>query len=251
MRCSHELRVSLRAWRFLSVMVAALFGAAALVQAAPTINNVSTRGLTIGAASSLVLDGAEFDANLKIVSTLPIAEQKVQLEGSNNRAKIELKVADQAAPGIYSLRVANAGGVSNAVLIAVDRLPNQPLAPQTTALPVALQGSLTGESRVRTTVAAKKGQLFLAEVECQRLASSFRPVLRLFDARGVQVAWAAPSNALGGDSRLVASIPADGEYAVEVHDVLFAPQAPVTSDSSLASSVTPTLLSRAVRRSVN
>lgn len=190
--------------------------------AEPTISNVSVRALTIGAPQTLVIEGAELLPDPKLLLPAPLAASVMQPGATANRVAFDLKVADHANPGVYALRLASGQGASNAVLMAVDRLATLPLAEQTTAaLPVALSGVVGGEARVRTTVAGKKGQTLIADVECQRLGGSFRPVLRLYDPRGVQLAWSAPSAALGGDSRLTALLPVDGPYVVEVHDVLF------------------------------
>jgi len=206
---------------FLTGLLLGLMWSSPAATAAPTISNVSVRALTIGAPQVLVVDGADLLPDPKLILSVPLAKQAIQAGATANRVTFELQVADVASPGIYPVRVASGKGVSNSTFIAIDRLPNFALAADTTTLPVSLLGTLTGDGRVRTTIVGKKGQTLVAEVECQRLASSFRPVVRLIDSRGVQLAWGAPVPALGGDSRLIATLPADGNYVVEVQDILF------------------------------
>lgn len=203
----------------LSVLASSSF--ATEIFAEPTVGSIGVRGLTIGAAQQLSIDGGELGPDSKLLLAAPLAAQQVAPGASAGRTVFDVTVADSAAPGIYALRVANAKGVSAPTLVAIDRLPNLPFSDKTTATPVALHGRLGGDQRQRTTVVAKKGQLLTAEVECQRLGGGFRPVLRLYDARGVQLAWSGPNATLGGDARLTVAVPADGEYAVEVHDMLF------------------------------
>jgi hypothetical protein len=46
-------------------------------------------------------------------------------------------------------------------------------------------------------------------------------VVRLYDAKGVQLAYAQTNAALAGDARLDVALPHDGKYTVEVHDALY------------------------------
>lgn len=189
--------------------------------AAPTISNVSQRGLQPATPQTLVIEGAELDGDSKLVTNLPLDSQQLQPGSAPNRVTFSLQVAAHASPGPYSVRVSNAKGVSNAVYLAVDKLPQTALSERTASLPAALLGALAGDARPRTTFAGLKGQTVVAEVECQRLGGSFRPVVRLYDSRGVQVAWSGPQRALSGDARLTATLPTDGDYVIEVHDVLY------------------------------
>src|SRR5205085_2660953 len=116
---------------------------------------------------------------------------------------------------------ANAKGVSNAVAVGIDDLPQAPFTPEPVTLPVALHGSIPGSASVVATFTGKKGQRIVAEVEARRLGSALDPLLELYNAGRVQVAWAQGLPRLGGDARLEALLPADGKYAVELRDVLY------------------------------
>src|SRR5689334_15148414 len=95
----------------------------AVAVAAPQINNVSQRGLKIGEATVLVFDGGEMAPETRIVSSLPLKSQQVKPDGNAGRVAIEVVVDEAAQPGIYALRLASASGISNSVLVGVDRLP--------------------------------------------------------------------------------------------------------------------------------
>ena len=89
-------------------------------------------------------------------------------------------------------------------------------------VPVALEGSLAGSKKLTTSFNGKAGQALLCEVEAQRLGEKVRPVLHLYDTQNRQIAWSWPTPALSGDTRLSVTLPADGLYTVEVHDLQYA-----------------------------
>jgi hypothetical protein len=116
--------------------------------------------------------------------------------------------------------------VSLPVVIGVDALPQKPFAAKVESLPVALHGSLAGATVLETTFAGKAGQKLTVEVEAQRVGSKLRPVIHLYNAKKLQLAWAWGTPALDGDARLTATLPADGQYTVSLHDAEYAGQNP-------------------------
>src|SRR5262249_41388582 len=72
-----------------------------------------------------------------------------------------------------------------------------------------------------TTLSGKKGQRLVIEVEARRIGSAIEPVLKLLDPRRIEIAAARPSTPLGGDTRLVTVLPADGTYTVEINDLQY------------------------------
>ena len=142
------------------------------------------------------------------------------------QATFDVTLDGDVEPGYHHLRVATDDGVSAPVVIAVDRLPQRPVTAAVAALPVALHGTVVGSAVVETKFAGKAGQKVMVEVEAQRLGSKLRPVVHLVNARRVQVAWAWPTPSMGGDVRLEATLPEDGEYTVAVHDLEYAAPAP-------------------------
>jgi hypothetical protein len=208
-------------FRLALAVVAGLLAAPSLLDAAPAINNLSLRGLRIGEATTLVIDGAELSADAQVILAAPIAAQEVKPGATDKRVEIALTLAAEATPGIYALRVATPRGISNAVAVGIDGLPQQPFASQIEDLPVALSGALTGGQILETTFAGAKGQRIVIEVESARLGAKLRPVIRLEDPRGVQLAWGQPQRAIGEDARIETVLPADGQYTIRLHDLLY------------------------------
>src|SRR5688500_7774398 len=88
--------------------------------AAPQINNVSLRGLTIGQPTTIVIDGADLLPNPQLVFPLKLAAQKVKPGATPARVEIEVTLDARATPGIYWLRLGSGRGISNPVAIGVD-----------------------------------------------------------------------------------------------------------------------------------
>lgn len=200
----------------LAVLV--VLAAASSLAAPPKITNIDFRGLQVGGKTTLTIDGADLLPDPKLVTAFPIANAVLKENARPNRIQLDVTLDGSVPPAYYNLRVATAQGVSNPIVVVVDRLPQRLAAKQVAALPVAISGNLTGSSLLETTIDGKAGQQVIIEVEAQRLGSRLRPVVHLYDDRGAQLAWAMPSRQLSGDARCAAKLPADGRYTVTLHD---------------------------------
>ncbi len=189
--------------------------------AAPQISNLSIRGLRTGASTTLTIEGTDLLPNPRIILAAPITSQAVKEGAAANRVQIDVALPANVPPGIYHLRVGNPKGISNSVVIGIDDLAQVPFGPQVNDLPAALHGNLAESAILQTSFAGKKGQRVIADVEARRLGAAIDPVLNLYDPRRVQLAWSQPQAALGGDARLEATLPADGQYIVELYDLSY------------------------------
>ncbi|MBC8117392.1 MAG: hypothetical protein H7062_23590, partial [Candidatus Saccharimonas sp.] len=147
-------------------------------------------------------------------------------QSNANRVVLTATLPNETSPGLAQLRLATTDGMSNSVTVALDRLPQMPFAESIATLPVSLHGSVPGSGSSKTSFTGKAGEDLLIEVEAKRLGSKLRPVVQVFDAQRLQIAWALPSPTLGGDARVAIKLPRDGQYTVEVHDVQYAPPGP-------------------------
>jgi hypothetical protein len=200
------------------LLITALCIATPSLWAAPQINNVSQRGVKIGESSTLIFDGAELSPDARLITNLPLKSQQTKPDATANRVAVVVVVDDAAQPGIYAVRLASASGISNPVLIAVDRLPQKLLSEQVETLPVALSGNLSGSEVKKIIFVGQKDQAIVIDVEAQRLGANFKPVLRLYDERGRQITSGVSQPWLGGDARCIAKLPDSGKYTVELHD---------------------------------
>jgi len=247
----------------------------------PSIRALDIRGLTIGGTTTLTIDGDDLGSVVivppkaaasktagpkaadpknadpkaaakpaieksigpgpKLMLPFP-AKQVLKPGATEKRAVFDVTLADDVAPGYYNLRLTTEGGISLPVVIAVDRLPQQPFPPATLSpptppaapgaakavvapplqLPVALHGTASGSVPLEASFTGKSGQSITAEIESQRLGGKLRPVVHLYGPKRVQLAWSWPSPSLSGDTRLTAVLPADGTYVISVHDLEYA-----------------------------
>jgi hypothetical protein len=200
--------------------------AAAPAQAVPVINKVTPRSLAVGGTTTLTIEGADLAPNPRLVLPVAIERQEVKPGGGANRVQIEVKLPSNIVAGIRPLRIASDLGISGPTAVAIDELVTMPFSSSVSNLPAALEGELTGGTVLRTSFRGAKGQSFVAEIESRRLGSALNPILRLLNARGVQIAFAADDAVLSDDARLDTVLPADGEYTLELHDALFRGAAP-------------------------
>jgi hypothetical protein len=203
----------------------ALFVGTSPVAAEPVLRAVSVRGLQVGGTTTLTIDGDDLGKEPRLL--LPFAAKQERKAGATDKqATFDVTLAADVTPGYYNLRLAAEGGVSLPVIIGVDRLPQRPFAAEIAALPIALHGPAVGAAGVETKFAGKAGQKALIEVEAQRLGSKLRPVIHLYNSKRLQLAWTWGKPALDGDARLEATLPADGEYTIAVHDTEYAAPGP-------------------------
>jgi hypothetical protein len=189
--------------------------------AAPVINKLTPTGLQAGQDVILTIDGTDLLPNPRLIASFPIETQEIQENPAANRITLKLKIPADVDTGIHTIRIASDGGSSNSLAIAVDRLPQQPFGEKISALPMAVNGQLAGETILKTEFAGKQGMKIVVDVEARRLGSMMRPVIRLIDSRGTQLAWSPPRTALQGDARCETTLPSDGNYTIQIHDLLY------------------------------
>lgn len=189
--------------------------------AAPQISTLSLRGLQTGATTTLILEGTDLLPNPRLLLPVAVASQALKRMENPNRIAMDVTLPEHISPSLYQLRLANAKGVSNPLLIGIDDLVQVPFARQVDRLPAAVHGTLPGSATLKTSFAGKKGQRIVVDLEARRLGAAFDPVVDLYDPRQVQLAYAQGQAFLGGDARLDVVLPADGEYTVALHDILY------------------------------
>ena len=199
--------------------------------AVPQLAGVSLRGLQIGQTTRLELTGKNLAPNPLLLAPLSGIQAKV-VEGSNaQKLMLDITLADTSPAGLFPFRVSTAGGLSNPLTLAVDRLPQRPdtaVTDKTPAqLPVAVSGLITGAGISRSFVKARKGQRLVADVEARRLGALCEPVVEIKNDQGTPLAIEWSRVPLRGDTRAEVTVPEDGVYTVEIHDLSY--KAPANS----------------------
>lgn len=194
--------------------------------AEPEIRNLNVRGLQVKGTTTLTIDGDNFGTNPRLLLPFP-ANASLKPGGNDKQATFDVALDEDLTPGYHQLRIVSESGVSSPVVVAVDRLAQRPFGSSIEHIPVALHGNVAGSVVVETTFNGKTGQRVMVEVEAKRLGSALRPVVHLYDAKRLQLAWAWGVTSLHGDARLETTLPADGTYRITLHDAEY--QAPANS----------------------
>lgn len=163
----------------------------------------------------------------------PAEQQKIIqfLQGGarSGRVTAQIKIGPETLPGLYEIRVVSARGVSTASYFEVGNLPelfavsNKKTEPLAVTLPCVVNGGFAGNAeRHFLKFAAKKGQRLVFNLKAFRFHEQtqlfFNPVLTLYNASGAEVAENHGYYDL--DPLIDYLAPADGDYLLEVRDLL-------------------------------
>lgn len=194
--------------------------------ALPQIARLSHAGLTAGHATQIVIAGKNLTPAPQVLSAIDGAKATLVGEPTVDKLTVRIDVPATVRPGFYPVWVKTPQGLSAAEPVAVDRLPHinlqsTSLEKPATALPAAFFGNLNGGQELRVYFEGKRGQRIVADVELKRLGGKANPVLELKTAKGTPIGIAWGQSRLAGDARLEQTLPADGIYFVELHDLVY------------------------------
>ena len=197
--------------------------------AKPTIKTVLPIGLQTGATTRVTISGSLLkDAGVLVgrgLGTVTI------VESAGNKLVADISLQTDVTPGFYPIRVHASAGISQPVVVAVDRV-DESLAREATQekpaeLPLAFSGLISGTQQPQIWFQGSKGDRIVADVESRRLGSSLEPVVEIKNERGTPLAIEWRKHELHGDTRAETILPADGKYFVELHDLAY--RAPANS----------------------
>jgi hypothetical protein len=201
------------------------------------LHSVFPAGGKQGATIEVAVTGTDLDGAERLYFThAGITSKQVILDPSEfepqprpAEGKFSVSIAADVPPGTYEVRAAGKYGLSNPRFFLVDGRPElnetEPNSRLDQANEVAFGGIVNGlatggADRDFFKFAAKKGQRLLIDCQARRIDSRLDPMLVLYDAQGNELA----SSHDGGhrDTLLDYTLAADGLYAIEVHDFIYA-----------------------------
>ncbi len=193
----------------------------------PEVVRISPHSVEIGKSARLIvagknLDGARLHVGIPGVTVAPVAE------GSNaGQAVFDVAVDATVVPGRYAVRCVTSKGVSNRLVLTLDRVPGHPdgtftEANPAMAFPVSVHGLIGGTEQKRVWFRGTAGQKIVAEVEARRIGSMLDPVIEIKSQSGTPLVVQWQQSELSGDARTAVTLPSDGLYMAEVHDLQFA-----------------------------
>ena len=213
-------RVSLFALIFLiQVLVSSVLTAAT----PPILDSVFPCGGQQGSSLELEVAGTGLDEVSRLICSHPdISAEKI--------AKDQFRVSIPASVpvGTYDLRVLCRNGLSSPRSFIVgnrsevlETEPNEKLkSAQAVSLDVSINGCISQKGDVDVyRFQASQGQRVVLECLAERIDSSLRPILEVFDSRGRRLA--VNRGFFNNDPLISFRVPADGSYEVKVFDLIY------------------------------
>lgn len=207
---------------FAMVILAASTASAQLPQT--RISSVFPAGAKVGTSIDFTLTaGTDLDEVDRLLFDHPGIT--AVLKGPN---VFTVTVAADVPPGHHEVRAAGLFGLSNPRTFVVgtrdEMLEVEPNDTADMPMPLEFEKLINGRSDKETDVdcfkfTGKKDQRVLAVVEAQRIDSRFAASLELYAPGGRRIALA--KSGVRRDAVLDASLPADGEYILKLHDSTF------------------------------
>jgi hypothetical protein len=189
-----------------------------------------------GTSVEITLSGTGIQPDGVLVSGAG-ATGRVVDAGDGKTARIAIAIDATAELGVRELRILNAGGVSNRFRFTIGDLPeikevepnSDKAAPQVIAsLPVVINGQILDGDRDYYRFHATAGQTVVAEVQARSLLPFiadavpgwFDPIVAIYAPDGKQLAFADDFR-FNPDPILTFRTPADGDYTLELRDVIY------------------------------
>ena len=191
----------------------------------PELRGTQPRGVRLGHASKIRLEGAHIDKNSELRLHGAPPEATGRLVHDEGGVSAEIEIPESARRGSFEVSVAGAAGESGKVRVWIDDVaqagelePNDsPRAlGSALALPRAIWGAISERGDVDTfAFEAEKGRTVILDLEAQRIGSKLDATLTLLDTSG---RVAATSNDFDGsvDPFLAYEVPAAGRYTAIV-----------------------------------
>jgi hypothetical protein len=195
----------------------------------PVISGVSPPGATIGETTEWTISGRNLSkgGSLRISGGgVEVLELTVKSETS---ATAKVRVASDASPDYREVRLDGAAGVSNLVIVRVDRLkqvievePNDALeTAQEFGVGSAMVGVLKPLDLDHFRIKGTPGQRVTLDLEARRIGTSFSPVVTVFSASGLAITQGRELRGGDGDCRLTVTLPPDGICVVQIRDNVY------------------------------
>jgi hypothetical protein len=194
---------------------------------APSIVRVVPHALEPGKTARVVVAGKNLDGAMLHTGIQGVTAARVA-EGSNaDQAIFDVTVDGSIVPGRYPVRCVSSSGVSNRLVMSVDRVPGHAdgvftEANPATTFPIAVSGLIGSTEQKRIWFKGTAGQKIVAEAEARRIGSRLDPVIEIKSQAGTPLVVQWQQSELSGDARVVVTLPSEGLYVAELHDLQFA-----------------------------
>lgn len=200
--------------------------------AKPELAGLSVRGWQRGQSGAIKLLGKNLTGVTAIKTNHPKVTASLVPGGWNqgNELAAELNVAADVPPGAYEVWAVSPGGETSKVSLLVDTLAQvaevEPNDARTAAQSLPAAASVWGVLSQKGDVdsfrfAGQKGQAIVLEVAAASVGSKLNAILTLFDSQGRVLAGNNDFDSQA-DPLVAYSLPADGDYVVQIADLALA-----------------------------
>lgn len=194
----------------------------------PVLNVVYPAGVQAGGSTIVTVEGTALEDTTDLRSTAPGFTAEKFVDPKKPGTRFTVSVPASTPPGTYDLRTVGRHGVSSPRAFVVGRFTEQLEAEvdDTSATPNVIKLNTTVSGRIekpgdidRFRFTAKAGERVVIECEAASIDSQLRPVLELYDLRGVRLA--SNRGYHGTDALLDFQAPVAGEYELRLFDLTF------------------------------
>lgn len=201
----------------------------------PKLQSVEPTGIARGATLEVKLAGSNLSHPIALGHSFPARATTATEEApgkDSTKSAWKLEIGENAAIGMYRLRMLTSQGLSNAKVFCVDSLTpivssgvgRAKESAQVITVPCVVAGRIAAESSEFFRFSVSAGQVLSFEVLGRRLGSAVDPWMRLYDAqsgRELPYAYCDDAPGLQTDPRFTHKFTAAGEYVIEVRDATF------------------------------
>lgn len=204
---------------------------ASLAQAGtPRISGIRPFGIQRGVPGEVTISGSNLAGYPRLIAPFVFQCNPVDAKRSNGSSwAFRFAVSPDVAVGVYPVRVQTDDGLSNPFLFAVGQLPQVSEKEDNTSFetaqmlpapPLVVEGEAAGNDVDYFRFPGKKGQVIVVDALCARIGSGMDPTIRLTTGSASRrfVASADDSSGLLTDARLIAELPEDTDYVIEISD---------------------------------
>ncbi|MCU0960658.1 MAG: hypothetical protein MUF48_11190 [Pirellulaceae bacterium] len=221
----------------IALVLCATWGATLGAQPPPVITHLFPAGASRGRALEATVYGRDLqDATGLRVTGTGVTTSILEVVNPNT-VRVSVAVAAGAEAGERELRLLTPGGISNRLRFHIGSLPEisetepnteQAQAQPVSAWPVLINGQILDNDRDCYRFTAKAGQMMVCDVQARSLLPYLPDTvpgfldacLTLYDASG-KVLVSVDRFRQDPDPVLMYAIPADGQYTLEISDVLY------------------------------
>lgn len=194
-------------------------------QMQPEIVRIVPHAAEIGKTTRMMVAGKNLE-NARLHTDVRGITVAAAEGGSAGLGVFDVTVDASVVPERSLIRCVTPAGVSNPIVISVDRVATHAdgvftEASPATTFPIAATGLIAGTEQKRLWFRGTANQKVVAEVEARRIGSRLDPVVEIRSQSGTPLALQWQQFDLNGDARASATLPADGLYFAEIHDLQF------------------------------